>query len=48
VTPIGHSIFRQALSAAGSKAVKASWDKHYREHPEELKAKLAKGKKTPK
>jgi hypothetical protein len=34
----------EELSAAGSKAVNARWAKYYREHPEKLKAKLAKKK----
>jgi hypothetical protein len=38
----------EGLSAAGSHAVKARWDKYYRDHPEKLKAKLAKRKKAPK
>ena len=33
------------LSAAGSNAVRARWEKYYRLHPEKLKAKLAKGRR---
>ena len=36
------------LSAAGSKAIKARWDAYYKEHPEKLKAKLEREKKTAK
>jgi hypothetical protein len=35
------------LGAADAKAVRARWDKYYREHPEKLEAKLAKRKKAP-
>jgi hypothetical protein len=36
----------EELSAAGSRAVNARWEKYYREHPEKLKAKMAKKAKA--
>jgi hypothetical protein len=34
------SLSEAELSAAGSKAIAARWDKYYKLHPEKLKAKL--------
>jgi hypothetical protein len=42
------SLSDEELREASSKAARAKWDKYYREHPDKLKAKLAKGKKATK
>jgi len=42
------SLSEVALSAAGSKAIKARWDAYYAAHPEKLKAKLERAAKAKK